>query len=66
MRNYMNRILLTVFVSLIVLDCAGCTGQSMDELVPVRELSYNRVEKNTVIVQKGDITPAFDKPLELA
>ena len=62
----MNRILLTVFVSLIVLDCAGCTGQSMDELVPVRELSYNRVEKNTVIVQKGDITPAFDKPLELA
>ena len=56
-----------IFLLLLILCviCTGCGESSLDELVPVRDLSYNRIEKNTVLVVKGDITPVFDKPLEL-
>ncbi|MBR1599329.1 MAG: hypothetical protein IJ661_10540 [Lachnospiraceae bacterium] len=62
----MNRMIVIVFVFIIVcVTCTGCGSSSLDELVPVRDLSYNRIEKNTALVVKGDITPVFDKPLEL-
>lgn len=53
------------FVVGVTCTCTGCGESSLDEMVPVRDLSYNRIEKNTVLVVKGDITPVFDKPLEL-
>ena len=63
----MNRMIVIVFVFIIVcVTCTGCGSSSLDELVPVRDLSYNRIEKNTALVVKGDITPVFDKTLELA
>ena len=62
----MNRKIVFAFMILAAgVICTGCGGSSLDELVPVRDLSYNRIEKNTALVVRGDITPAFDKPLEL-
>lgn len=62
----MNRKIVFAFMILAAgVICTGCDGSSLDELVPVRDLSYNRIEKNTALVVRGDITPAFDKPLEL-
>ncbi|MCR5700854.1 MAG: hypothetical protein K6G76_01770 [Lachnospiraceae bacterium] len=63
----MNKMIMTFFSMLIIsLICTGCENTSMDELVPANDITYNKIEKNTVVVEKGDITPVFDKPLELA
>lgn len=51
---------------ILCLVCVGCGREALDELVPVRELSYNRVERNTALVVKGDITPIFDEQLTLS
>lgn len=67
MKNVQGRCVLILGMSAVAVLLTGCRGMAaLDALVPVRELTYNRVEKNTAVVVKGDITPVFDKTLELS
>ena len=60
-RRYLAGLLLPAFFML-----SGCGEAGMDPLGPPTEISYNRVEKETVTVERGNLTPEFQKEIEVA
>jgi len=54
----------TLLVSLLALS--GCGNSDMDPLVPARDITYTRLQQNTVFVQKGDLTPTYTQEINLS
>lgn len=64
-KHMMKRVLAgTLLVSLLALS--GCGNSDMDPLVSARDITYTRLEQNTVFVQKGNLTPTFSQEINLS
>lgn len=44
---------------------SGCANEDLDPLVPPQEASYAATERETVVVERGDLIPVFEATLEL-
>ena len=56
----------TCAVLLSLLMLSGCGEKDMDALVPPKDVTYTGVEQDTAVVEKGDISPVFEKVINLA
>ena len=56
---------LNIVIMAVLLSLTGCGGGAKDALVPARYISEYEVERNTVTVKKGDLTPFFEGELLL-
>ena len=56
---------LNIVIMALLLSLTGCGGGVKDALVPARYISEYEVERNTVTVKKGDLTPFFEGDLLL-
>ena len=54
----------TLLVSLLALS--GCGNSDMDPLVSARDITYTRLQQNTVFVQKGNLTPTYTQEINLS
>ena len=64
-RNLASRVL-AGFVMPVLFMLSGCGNSDMDPLAPSAEISYTNQERETVVVERGDIVPLFEQTIELA
>lgn len=61
-----KRMLLSGILVAALLGLSGCGNSEMDPLGPPTEISYTRRERETTVVEKGNITPTFTADLSLS
>lgn len=57
---------LTGLLMVVPLILSGCGSSKMDPLVQPKEASQVVSQKNTVVVEKGDLTPTFERIITLS
>ena len=60
------RRILAGLVLLAVSSVSGCGKTDMDPLALPTDISYNDVERETVVVAKGDLEPSFEQTINLS
>ena len=60
------RIVLSGLLVISQFALSACGNSDMDELVPARDVSVNVTDMNTLVVEKGDLTPSYEKTVTLS
>ena len=53
-------------ILMAVSSFSACGKADMDPLALPTDISYNDIERETVVVAKGDLTPSFEQPIMLS
>ena len=65
-RRSSARIVLAGLLLPAIFTLSSCGNSDMDPLVPPVDVSYTGEERETVTVEKGDLTPVFQADIELS
>ena len=60
------RIVLSGLLVISPFALSACGDSDMDELVPAKDVSVNVTDMNTLVVEKGDLTPSYEKTATLS